>query len=143
MNSALFRLRILLISAFQLLVIVISVLAAFWVRFDFLPSSLESPLVVVGVILAVVIKMPAFVLSGVQRGWWRYAGLTDLSRIFLVNVAASAGWALVVVTLHGPDFPRSIYAIDFLVCFLLSAGGRFSVRLYNETLKFEFAAAKK
>jgi FlaA1/EpsC-like NDP-sugar epimerase len=141
MNLA--RLRILLITAFHLLVIVSSVLTAFWVRFDFLPSSLDSPLVVVGVILAVVIKMPAFFLGGVQRGWWRYAGLTDLSRILLVNVAASAGWAMIVLIVKGPEFPRSIYVIDFLVCFLLSAGGRFSVRLYNETLRFEWATTKK
>jgi FlaA1/EpsC-like NDP-sugar epimerase len=143
MQLFLLRIRALLITVFHALVIVISVLIAFWVRFDFLPSSLDSNLVLVGLTLAVAVKLPAFLLGGVQRGWWRYAGLNDLSRIFLVNVAASAGWAAVVVTLHGPDFPRSIYAIDFLVCFLLSAGGRFCVRLYNETLKFELAASKK
>ncbi len=143
MKSLLLRMRAFLITLFHAFVIVASVLLAFWVRFDFSPSSLYSDLVWVGLTLAVAVKLPAFLLGGVQRGWWRYAGLNDLARIFLVNVAASAGWATVVVTLHGPDFPRSIYAIDFLVCFLLSAGGRFSVRLYNETLKFELAAAKK
>jgi len=143
MQSLLLRIRALLITLFHLLVIVISVLLAFWVRFDFLASSLYSDLVVVGLTLAVAVKLPAFLLGGVQRGWWRYAGLHDLSRIFLVNVAASVGWAAVVITFHGPDFPRSIYVIDFLVCFLLTAGARFSVRLYNETLKFELAAARK
>src|SRR5262245_8266882 len=143
MQSLLLRMRAFLITLFHVFVIAVSVLLAFWVRFDFSASSLHSDLAWVGLTLAVAVKLPAFLLGGVQRGWWRYAGLNDLSRIFLVNVAASAGWATVVVTLHGPEFPRSIYAIDFLVCFLLSAGGRFSVRLYNETLKFELAAAKK
>jgi FlaA1/EpsC-like NDP-sugar epimerase len=143
MQSLLLRIRALLITLFHVFVIGISVLLAFWVRFDFSVSILHSDLVLMGLSLAVAVKLPAFLLGGVQRGWWRYAGLNDLSRIFLVNVAASAGWATVVITLHGPDFPRSIYVIDFLVCFLLSAGVRFSVRLYNETLKFELAAAKK
>src|SRR5262245_44808794 len=143
MQSLLLRMRALLITLFHALVIVLSVLIAFWVRFDFLPSSLDSNLALFVWTFSVAVKLPAFLLGGVQRGCWRYAGLNDLSRIFLVNVAASAGWATVVVTLHGPEFPRSIYAIDFLICFLLSAGGRFSVRLYNETLKFELAAAKK
>jgi FlaA1/EpsC-like NDP-sugar epimerase len=143
MQSLLLKIRAFLITLFHVFVIAASVLLAFWVRFDFSASSLHSDLAWVGLSLAVAVKLPAFLLGGVQRGWWRYAGLNDLSRIFLVNVAASVGWAIVVVTLHGPDFPRSIYVIDFLVCFLLSAGGRFSVRLYNETLKFELAAAKK
>src|SRR5262249_53140420 len=142
MNLILLRIRTLLITAFHLLVIVISVLIAFWLRFDLLTSSLDSPLVMVGLILAVVVKMPAFFLGGVQTGWWRYAGLGDLARIFLVNVAASAGWGTIVFSFVGPFFPCSIYVIDFLVCFLLCAGARFSVRLYNETLRFELGAAK-
>src|SRR5262249_14400440 len=141
MNLILLRIRTLLITAFHLLVIVISVLIAFWLRFDLLTSSLDSPLVMVGLVLAVIVKMPAFFLGGVQTGWWRYAGLSDLARIFLVNVAASAGWGTIVLTFVGPSFPRSIYVIDFLVCFLLFAGARFSVRLFKETLKLRFGIA--
>src|SRR5262245_46880942 len=143
MSSILVRMRTLFITLFHLLVVVTSVLIGFWVRFDFLPSSLDSPLALAGLVLAVTVKMPAFFLGGVQRGWWRYAGLGDLMRILLVNIAASTGWTTSVLLLVGPAFPRSIYVIDFLVCFLLSAGCRFSVRLYNETLRFELAAGKK
>ena len=122
MSSALLRMRKLFITIFHLLVVVVSVLVGFWIRFDFLTSSLDSPLVLAGLVLAVAVKMPAFFLGRVQKGWWRYAGLGDLLRIFLVNIAASAGWATAVMLLVGPEFPRSIYVIDFLLCFLLSAG---------------------
>ena len=143
MSSVLIRMRTLFITIFHLLVVIVSVLTAFWVRFDFQLSSLDSPLALAGLILAAAVKMPAFFLGGVQRGWWRYAGLGDLLRIFLVNVAASAGWSTTVLLLVGPTFPRSVYVIDFLLCFLLCAGARFSVRLYNETLRSELAAVRR
>src|SRR5262249_12846257 len=50
---------------------------------------------------------------------------------------------LLIFARVGPEFPRSIYGIDFLVCFLFTAGGRFSVRLYNETLRAEFLPKKE
>src|SRR5262245_7889472 len=115
MRSVLLRMRTLLITIFHLVMIVLSVLVAFWIRFDFLLSSVDSPLVAMGLLIAVAVKMPAFFLGGVQRGWWQYAGLGDLTRIFLVNVAASIGWTTIVLIFVGPEFPRSIYVIDFLV----------------------------
>src|SRR5215813_3105431 len=113
MNPVLLRVRTLLITTFHVLIIMMSVLIAFWVRFDFLTSSVEAPLVLTGLLLAAAVKMPAFILGGAQNGWWGYAGLSDLNRILLVNIAASVGWATIVLTLVGPQFPRSIYVIDF------------------------------
>jgi FlaA1/EpsC-like NDP-sugar epimerase len=141
-NAILLRIRALFITVFHALVIVFSLSIAFWLRFDFSLTILESPVLLTGLILALLVKMPVFFLGGLQRGWWRYAGLTDLARIFVVNMAASTLWLVAILSTLGREFPRSVYAIDFLVCFLLSAGARFSVRLYNETLKSDFGAGK-
>jgi FlaA1/EpsC-like NDP-sugar epimerase len=89
------------------------------------------------------IKMLAFVAGGLNKGWWRYAGLTDLVRIGVVNIGASGMSAIALFLCFGPAFPRSVYAIDFLVCFLLTAGSRFCVRFYNETLRSELAVDGK
>jgi FlaA1/EpsC-like NDP-sugar epimerase len=41
--------------------------------------------------------------------------------------------------LVGKEFPRSVYIIDLLICFLLTAGARYSFRLYTEILKSKAA----
>jgi FlaA1/EpsC-like NDP-sugar epimerase len=142
MNPILIRLRGLFIALFHLSVIALSLSMAFLLRFDFLPSSLESPLLLVGLASAIPVKMLVFYLGGLQRGWWRFAGLTDLTRILVVNAIASAVWIGIVISQVGPEFPRSVYGIDFLVCFLWTAGGRFSVRLYTEMLRAELSPKK-
>src|SRR5262245_36671437 len=89
MNANLLKFRGLLIGAFHALVIVVSLSVAFWIRFEFTVRSLESPLLMTALMLVVPFKMIVFLLGSMQRGWWRYAGLTDLVRIFLTNAAAS------------------------------------------------------
>jgi FlaA1/EpsC-like NDP-sugar epimerase len=124
-------------------VITLSLSIAVWIRFEFSLRSLESSLLMTGLTLILPIKMVVFSVGSLQRDWWRYAGLSDLVRIFLVNSAASGLSALGLYLWIGPGFPRSIYVIDFLLCFLFSAGARFSVRIYNETLRMEFSTNKK
>jgi FlaA1/EpsC-like NDP-sugar epimerase len=43
----------------------------------------------------------------------------------------------------GSGFPRSVYLVDFLICFLGSAGGRFGVRLYHEMVITELASTSR
>ena len=82
--------------------------------------------------IAVPIKLCAFFLGRLHRDSWRHAALQDLVRIGLVNLGASVIALPVLSVWVGPSFPRSVYAIDLLICFLLSAGARFALRLYNE-----------
>ena len=83
MNPNLLRIRGFLITGFHLVVIAISLSVAFWIRFEFSLESLASPLLVAALIVAIPIKITAFSLGSLQEGWWRYAGLSDLVRIFL------------------------------------------------------------
>jgi FlaA1/EpsC-like NDP-sugar epimerase len=132
-----------LITIYHLLLVAASLATAFWIRFDFSQIILNSPILLASFAIVVPVKVVTFVLGGMQKGWWRYAGLPDLLRIYVVNVIASAASALVLYLYFGPSFPRSVYAIDFLVCFLATAGTRFCVRLYHETLRVAVAASEK
>jgi FlaA1/EpsC-like NDP-sugar epimerase len=143
MKLVLFRIRWLLITISHLAIIATSLAVALWIRFDFSVRILESPVLLAGLIIIVPIKMVAFLGGGLQRGWWRYAGLADLVRIGVVNIVASGMSAIALFSSFGPAFPRSVFVIDFLVCFLLTAGSRFCVRFYNETLRSELAANGK
>ena len=129
------RVRGWLITFFHIVVIAASLTAAFWLRFDFQVDSLQASLLIGALVIAVPVKMGIFLAGSLQNGSWRYAGLMDLARIFFVNLAASAVSAAGILLWAGPQFPRSIYIIDFFLCFLFSAAGRFCFRLYNESLK--------
>ncbi len=94
--------------------------------------------------IAVVAKTAVFLLAGLHRGWWRFVGINDLLRVFFANLVASAVFTAAVLLTTGPgpgaprdsgSFPRSIYVIDFVLCFLMTAGARFAVRLYIEGIR--------
>jgi FlaA1/EpsC-like NDP-sugar epimerase len=139
----LLRIRGLLIMACHLMTVVGSLVVSFWIRFEFSAMVLESEMLIQSLMLVVPIKMVVFLVGGLQRGWWQYAGLSDLVRIYLVNVAASGISAVTLLAWFWPNFPRSVYVIDFLVCFLITAGMRFCVRVYNETVRSEMGKEGK
>src|SRR5262249_37614887 len=110
---------------------------------EFSLGTVEYALLLTSLILVVPIKMVVFLVGGLHKGWWRYAGLGDLVRIYVVNIAASGMSAIFLFDGFGSQFPRSLYVIDFLICFLLTAGARFCVRLYKETFRSDRPAARK
>ena len=108
--------------------------ASFLLRFDFVIS--RHYLFVFAYSLPVVLLIKLLVLSagGLLRGWWRYAGITDLKEIILAGACCS-GFTLVVVLLfyRNLGYPRSVVIIDFLLTVSILGGMRFLVRLYQET----------
>jgi FlaA1/EpsC-like NDP-sugar epimerase len=137
------RVRELLTTFFHIVVIAASLTAAFWLRFDFHVDSIQASLLIGALVIAVPVKMGIFLAGSLQDDSWRYAGLMDLARIFFVNIAASAVSTVGILLWAGPQFPRSIYVIDFFLCFLFSAAGRFCFRLYNESLKLGLTTTGK
>lgn len=132
--------RLIFIRLWQASVIAISLIASFLVRFDFIFPHAEKQHLVFGLLIAVFVKMLVFYVVGIEHGWWRFSGLSDLVKLFIANVVGSALFTVGAVILIGPKFPRSIYLIDFLLCFLATAGARFGVRLYHEMVMHEVAS---
>ena len=129
--------RLIFIRAWQIFVISLSLAAAYLVRFDFIFPASEAPRLWIGIGIAIVAKMTIFYVMGIEHGWWRFSGLADLVKIFVANITASAVFTVATAILVGPRFPRSVYLIDFLLCFLATAGARFGVRLYHEMVLHE------
>ena len=115
----------------------LSLAAAYFVRFDFLFPRSEMQRLWLGIGIALATKMLIFYLVGIEHGWWRFSGLADLVKIFVANVMASSVFTLVTAIAVGKSFPRSVFLIDFLLCFLSTAGARFGVRLYHEMVLHE------
>src|SRR6266566_214201 len=126
-----------LIQLCHLLLVAFSLTFAFLLRFDFsLPAS-ETPLLYRGLVLAAVLKTIAFHFGRLDKGWWRFVGVRDIYGVFVANAAGSALFTIACLLAFGSHFPRSVYFVDFLLCFLTSAGARFAVRFYYEAVASE------
>jgi FlaA1/EpsC-like NDP-sugar epimerase len=107
--------------------------AAFLVRFDFSMPPAYLGHLVYAIPVWVIVKSAVFRVANLDRGWWRYVSVTDLLRIVLGNLAGSALSCIVILFLAPSGFPRSIYLLDLMICFLGTAGVRVMVRMAAET----------
>jgi FlaA1/EpsC-like NDP-sugar epimerase len=113
--------------------IIASVISSYLLRFDFdfdevsghHPGQLLIPaLVIKGV---VVWRMKLF------HGWWRYASLADVVKIFKATVYSSLFLTLFVALAYRLEgVPRSVLILDAVLTFSYLAGVRFCVRLFRE-----------
>ena len=78
------------------------------------------------------VKIVVFRVAKLDRGWWRYVSVTDLLRVVLGNFAGSTLSCVVILCIAPPGFPRSIYLLDLMICFLGTAGVRMIVRMTAE-----------
>jgi FlaA1/EpsC-like NDP-sugar epimerase len=134
MKSLLFRYRRCLIFGLHLVITVLSLAFAFLARFDFSLFGSQWSLLLKALWIVIPVKMAVFGLARVHRGWWLGASVTDLVRLLLANLIASFVFIMASLLLIGPAFPRSVYLVDFLLCFFFSGGARSAVRLYQESL---------
>ncbi len=116
----------------QAVICVISVMAAFVLRFDSAIPLYYRPAFRFALLVWPLCKLIVFWVGGLSRGWWRYVSLPDMIRLSLGNVAASI-FITVVTAAFGPaGFPRSTFVIDFLVCLLVTSATQVSRRIHWE-----------
>jgi len=86
----------------------LSWLACYQLRFNFEVLPPWSTLMYADLVW--ILPLQAFVAwqTGVYRGLWRYASLTDLRRILVSTGLGALGIAMVVVLLHRTYIPRSV-----------------------------------
>jgi FlaA1/EpsC-like NDP-sugar epimerase len=122
----------LIVSLVQFGAFALSGVAAFLLRFDFrLPHEYLRHLAY-ALPIWVVVKIAVFSIAKLDRGWWRYVSIADLLRILLGNVVASALSCIAILLIAPSGFPRSIYLLDLMICFLATAGLRVFVRIIAE-----------
>ena len=139
MKSLVQYLRYSLLQLCHMAIIAFSLAGAFWLRFDLAPGLTEKSMFMHGLWLGLPIKGVAFLYARVYRGWLRLAGVADLLRLFLGNVAASLLFAGATLVVIGQSWPRSVFIIDFLICFLIMGGMRFVVRILVEGIPETFS----
>jgi FlaA1/EpsC-like NDP-sugar epimerase len=121
-----------MVRAVQLAVFAFSGVAAFLLRFDFgLPAHYWRHLAY-ALPIWIVVKTVVFRMASLDRGWWRYVSVDDLLRIVVGNFVGSVLSCVAILSIAPGGFPRSIYALDLMVCFLGTAGVRMTVRMLAE-----------
>ena len=123
----------------QLAVFIFAGICAFELRFDFSIPVHYRPYLVAGICAWVAAKVLVFHLFRMDRGKWRYVSIPDLLRLAAANVAASALACVGLLAAGPPGFPRSLYLVDLLLCFILTGGVRVAVRVVAE---FSMAQAR-
>ncbi|MDZ4796642.1 MAG: nucleoside-diphosphate sugar epimerase/dehydratase [Bryobacteraceae bacterium] len=118
-------------------------LAAFFLRFDFEVPAAEMQHLYSAILIAFFTKTVIFSFARIHRVVWRSAGINDMLRIFWANVGASLAFALVLRITEGASFPRSVYILDFLICFTGTSAVRMAGRLYAESTMIQRRKASR
>jgi FlaA1/EpsC-like NDP-sugar epimerase len=124
--------RRILIWTAQVGVFALSGVVAFLLRFDIsLPTTFRIYLAY-ALPIWILVKIVVFHATKLDRGMWRYLYVGDLSRIALGNVTATAVSFILIKLIAPRGFPRSIYVLDLMICFLATSGLRLILRLMME-----------
>jgi FlaA1/EpsC-like NDP-sugar epimerase len=127
-----FRLVIIFLS--QIVLFLFTYYVSFLLRFDFRLTPQYQPIFLETLPIVIVVKLPIFYAGGLFRGWWRYAGTSDLLDITKAAAAAFVlNYLVLLYVFSFSGFPRSVLAIDFVLDILVIGGTRFAVRIYTET----------
>ncbi len=114
-------------------------LGAFLLRFEL--SPLDEPaggwsrwfLGALPVVVAV--RLVVFLLVGLHRTTWRYASARDVLPLVKGTAAGSLVLVPLVMAQWQGAFPRSVLAMDLVLCVVLLAAARFGYRLAREIVR--------
>jgi len=121
-----------LVWAAEIGLFAISGVVAFLLRFDLsLPSAYRIYLAY-ALPIWILVKIAVFHVAKLDRGLWRYLSVGDLSRIAYGNLTASVVSRILIKVIAPRGFPRSIYILDLMICFLATSGLRLILRLMLE-----------
>ncbi len=120
--------RRILIWVTQAVVFAASTIAAFLLRFDFSVPAFYLRYLPYALAIWLPVKIVVFYAAKLDRGFWRYVSAIDLIRISIANLIASVIGYVLIRLLAPAGFPRSLYALDLMVCLFGTCGLRLLAR---------------
>ena len=125
--------RLVLVSAAQIVVFAVSAVAAFQLRFDFNVPHLYLADLACAAGVWIAVKSLTFHFANLDKRGFRYVSISDAFRLLCANLAGSVVCYVLLLVLVPVAIPRSIYVIDLILCTLGTAGMRVAVRLIRES----------
>lgn len=130
-------------ALFHALVVMAALYAAFLLRFDFTLNARYGRMLAVALPVVLAVKLAVFRGFALRDLPWRYIGLEGVIRMAASNAAASLALAPLVAWQGSLGFPRSVYVLDFLLCFGFMTGTRLAVRMASEPNRARGGAGKR
>ncbi len=117
------------------LLIALSYYAAYILIFGSVEDSETWSLFVKSLPILIVLKLGAFLVSGVYRGLWRYTSIGDFvtftKGVVIGSVLSVLGVALAFRFYH---YSRAVFVVDGIILLLALVGSRMAFRLFRELL---------
>lgn len=123
------------------MLITLSYYAAYVLLFGNFETSGNWDLFIKTLPLVVVLKLFAFLATGVYRGLWRYTSVGDLITYAKGAILGSILVVIAVLLLYRFDgFSRAVFVVDGILVMLSLFGSRMAFRLFRELLPIPHAA---
>ncbi len=123
---------------FDLIAFCISLVSAFYIRFEFEFSYVQFTNLFYYLALFLTIKFSVFAFYHLYDISWRYVSLQDLASIAKASAISSG---IIFIILYGFElnkfegFPRTVILLDLMLTFILSSGFRISKRMFLEVFR--------
>ncbi len=115
----------------DLILMSLSLVFAYLMRFEFTLTSNSLEQIALLLPLMVPLKALIFYLMDVYRGMFRYAGLSDILRLFWANFVSTLVIIFIVLTaFRFQGFSRAVFILDAGLTFMLIGGFRSAIRLF-------------
>lgn len=125
--------RRLLILGNDIFCTILSLLLAFFLRFNFSIPEAYFPVIVKSLTLLIFFRVFSSFLFGLYGGVLRYASINDLLRIIKsVTLGTLLFISTIAVVFHFKGFPRSVFLIDWFTILVFLGGSRFLYRIFKE-----------
>jgi FlaA1/EpsC-like NDP-sugar epimerase len=129
------------VGAFQALLIFVSLILAWFLRFDFtLP---DRRMLVGAACLLIFVRISMIGAFGLLHGWWRYTGLSDAFDVTKCVFSGSVIFIILSRAIYKQAFPRAIYLLEPLLTAGMLIGVRIFSRVLAESVRQDLAAATK
>jgi UDP-GlcNAc:undecaprenyl-phosphate GlcNAc-1-phosphate transferase len=121
--------------ALDVLLIMLAYYSSYALLFGPMQDNNDWRLFLKTVPLLVIVKLAAFLWSGVYRGLWRYTSIDDLmtfAKGIIVGSVISVMMVLLLFRFQG--FSRRVFFLDCLILFILVTGSRMAFRLFRQII---------
>ena len=128
----------------DLVLIFVAYLGAYLLKFE---GTLTGPFLAQfsqSIPIVIVVKLVAFLLTGIYGGVWKYVGLPEVVALAKASIAGSLLCVVAVALIWGFEgYSRSVFVIDWLLLTWLLAASRMSFRLLAHMVQSIGGAKRK
>ena len=140
--QVLFQRRPIFISILQAMLVVVSFIMSWLLRFDF--SLPYHRILLTSGLLLVVVRLVTLRIFKLNHGWWHFASVSDALNILkAVTVGSVCFFTLDRYLLGAATFPRSVYILEAVLTGCLLAGARLASRVLVESVRLDSSRSKR